>query len=62
MAAGKRQHNRPWRGLYGTDRRYTARVDRAIARGAFTEPGTQPNPTNVDKVARKKRAKKEASK
>lgn len=31
-------HNRPWKRLYGKDRRYTARVDRAKARGQYTDP------------------------
>lgn len=37
---GKRLHNAPWKRIYGKDRRYTARVDRAIARGQYTEPKT----------------------
>ncbi len=32
----KRLNNRRWKGIYGTDRKYTARVDRAIARGQHT--------------------------
>jgi hypothetical protein len=35
---GKRLHNAPWKRIYGKDRRYTARVDRAIARGQYTPP------------------------
>lgn len=30
----KRTGNRPWKGIYGVDRKYTARVDRARARRA----------------------------
>lgn len=45
--ARTRQHNRPWKGIYGVDRRYTARVDRAKARGQYTEPGTPSNPKKV---------------
>lgn len=41
---GKRQRNRAWKRIYGTDRKYTARVDRAKARGQYTERGT---PSNV---------------
>lgn len=33
-----RQPSPPWRGIYGVDRRYTARVDRAKARGQYTPP------------------------
>lgn len=32
----RRQRNRPWKRIYGVDRAYTARVDRARARGQFT--------------------------
>jgi hypothetical protein len=35
---GKRQGNKPWKGIYGVDRKYTARVDRAVDRGQYTEP------------------------
>lgn len=34
----KRQRNTPWRGIYGIDRHYTARVDRAVERGEYTPP------------------------
>ena len=34
----KRQFNKPWKRIYGTDRKYTARVDRAKDRGEYTEP------------------------
>lgn len=34
----KRLHNKPWKRIYGIDRKYTARVDRAIARGQYTPP------------------------
>jgi hypothetical protein len=33
---GKRQHNKPWKRIYGVDRKYTARVDRAKDRGQWT--------------------------
>lgn len=39
-----RMANAPWKGIYGKDRRYTARVDRAIARDQYTPPGTPSNP------------------
>jgi hypothetical protein len=54
---GRRQNNRPWKHIYGTDRRYTARFDRAADRGQLTIPGTQPNATDVDKVKRKRLAR-----
>jgi hypothetical protein len=57
MARTGRIHNRPWKHIYGTDRGYTARFNRAAERGQLTEPGTQPNPRNPEKVARKRRAK-----
>ena len=47
----------PWKGIYGTDRHFTARVDRAMERGQYTAPGTQPNPRNLDKIKRKKLAR-----
>ena len=34
--AGKRGRNQPWKRLYGKDRAYTARVDRARERGQYT--------------------------
>ena len=30
----RRQNNQPWKGIYGVDRGYTARVDRAKERDA----------------------------
>ena len=45
MTDVKRRHNKgAWKRIYGTDRRYTARVDRAMARGQYTEAGTPSNP------------------
>ena len=38
MAKGKRLFNKPWKRIYGVDRKYTARVDRAKARKQYTEP------------------------
>lgn len=35
---GKRRFNKPWKRIYGVDRKFTARVDRAIARGEYTPP------------------------
>jgi hypothetical protein len=35
---GKRLNNRPWKRIYGVDRKYTARVDSAKARGQWTAP------------------------
>lgn len=32
MSAGRRTGNRPWKHIYGIDRKYTARVDRLAAR------------------------------
>lgn len=55
-----RLYSAPWKGQYGVDRHYTARVDRAKDRGQFTEPGTQPNGSNPQKVAHKRRAKEAA--
>ena len=37
---GKRQHNRPWKGVYGLDRAYTLRVDTARTNGNYTPKGT----------------------
>jgi hypothetical protein len=34
----KRSGNRRWKNIYGIDRGYTARVDRAKERGQYTEP------------------------
>lgn len=34
----RRQNNRPWKGIYGVDRKYTARTDRAKERGQYTPP------------------------
>ena len=55
-----RLYSKPWQHVYGTDRKYTARVNRAMERGQYTEPGTQPNARNPEKVARKRRAKEAA--
>ena len=60
MSRTGRIHNSPWKGVYGTDRKFTARVNRAIERGQYTEPGTQPNARNPEKIARKRRAKEAA--
>lgn len=49
-----RTGNKPWKGANGTDRAYTARVERAVERGEFTEPGTQPNVADPDKIKRKR--------
>lgn len=38
MKGEKRRRNKRWKHIYGADRRYTARVDRAKARGQYTEP------------------------
>ena len=35
---GKRSGNKPWKHIYGVDRKFTARVDRAKARGQYTAP------------------------
>jgi hypothetical protein len=37
----RRTGNRPWKGIYGVDRKYTARVDRAKERGQYTPPAKQ---------------------
>ena len=34
----KRHPNPPWKRIYGVDRKYTARVDRAKERGEYTPP------------------------
>jgi len=34
----RRTNNQRWKRIYGTDRKFTARVDRAKARGQYTEP------------------------
>jgi hypothetical protein len=34
----KKQITSPWKKIYGKDRKYTARVDRAIGRGQYTPP------------------------
>ncbi|MEO7837628.1 MAG: hypothetical protein ABIS21_08325 [Acidimicrobiales bacterium] len=57
MSNSRRGNNRPWKHIYGLDRHYTARYDRAADRGQLTLPGTQPKPTDVDKVKRKKLAR-----
>ena len=41
MANGRRTGNKPWKHIYGVDRKYTARVDRAKARGQYTPPPVQ---------------------
>jgi hypothetical protein len=48
----------PWKRTE-IDRGYRSRVERAVARGEFTPPGTKPNPTNPDKVRGKKAARRE---
>ena len=58
MARTGRLHNKPWKHVYGTDRCYTARCDRAFQRGQFTEPGTNPNAPNGAKIRRKREARK----
>jgi hypothetical protein len=35
---GRRTGNKPWKHIYGVDRKYTARVDRAKERGQYTPP------------------------
>ena len=52
-----RLHHAAWKHIFGTDRRYTARVNRAADRGQYTEPGTQPNAMDATKVARKRKAR-----
>jgi hypothetical protein len=49
---------RPWK-RSEADRGYRGRVERAIARGEFTPPGTKPNATNPAKVERRKVLKAE---
>jgi hypothetical protein len=34
----RRKRTQPWKRIYGKDRKYTARVDRAVARGEYTPP------------------------
>lgn len=34
----RRTGNKPWKRIYGVDRAFTARVDRAKARGQYTPP------------------------
>lgn len=46
----KRTGNKAWKHIYGVDRKYTRRVDRARERGQYTEPGT---PSNGPKKGRK---------
>jgi hypothetical protein len=60
IRASKRAGNRQWKNIYGVDRGYTGRVDRAKERGQFTEPGTKPNPRNEAKIAERKAARKAA--
>jgi hypothetical protein len=48
----------PWKGIYGIDRGYSGRVDRAQARGQLTLPGTAPNAPNGEKIRRKRNARK----
>jgi hypothetical protein len=38
MSNGRRGGNKPWKHIYGVDRKYTARVDRAKDRGQYTPP------------------------
>lgn len=38
-----------WKRQLGTDRKYTERVNRAIARGEYTELGTPSNPSKSKK-------------
>lgn len=38
----RRTGNKPWKNIYGKDRHFTARVDRAITRGQYTEPEKKP--------------------
>lgn len=40
----RRQHNKPWKHTE-RDRKWTARVERAKARGEYTPPGTPSNVT-----------------
>lgn len=46
--SGKRRNNKPWKGIYGKDRAYTARVDAARERGQYTaskaELAAEPRP------------------
>lgn len=46
----------PWKGTE-KDRGYMARVARAQERGEWTAPGTNPNPRDEAKVARKRIAR-----
>lgn len=38
----RRKPNPPWERIYGKDRKYTARVGRAMARGEYTPPKQKP--------------------
>ena len=38
MSNGRRTGNKPWKHIYGVDRKYTRRVERAKARGQYTPP------------------------
>jgi len=48
----------PWKRTE-IDRGYRSRVERAVARGEFTPPGTKPNPTDPAKVRGKIAARRE---
>jgi hypothetical protein len=54
--AGRIVH--PWK-RSEIDRGYRGRVERAVARGEFTPPGTKPNATDPDKVRGKIAARRE---
>ena len=45
MTSGRRTGNKPWKRIYGVDRKYTGRVDRAKARGQYTPPEPEDDPT-----------------
>ncbi len=57
--AGKRTGNRPWKHQYGLDRKYTARVDRAVARGEYT-PTKLEREAGVDRVKSARKAARHA--
>lgn len=54
--AGRIVH--PWK-RSEADRGYRGRVERAVARGEFTPPGTKPNATDPAKVRGKIAARRE---
>jgi len=44
----KRARNEPWKHIYSKDRKYTARVNRAMERGQYTEPSTPSQPNELE--------------